>query len=338
MSYQFVPLPPTVERRRRPEVDHDRLHPGTLSGVLTLTYRTEQPVHIGHGGYRPEGDLVIRTTVLGGASPQVPVVPGSSFKGALRARYEAITQSCALFHPAGQPGRTVNVLSQSRPDIRSARLGRSLDRLPLFQACGADNQCAACALFGSLAGGSARRGRIGFADLLPPAGTTPTLAHLPALYSPRLHHIATPKGVDVVRDRTGDLFEVTELAGRKFALGGQPIAAPPWETVEAIPPGTPLTGTLSVRNLAPAELSALTTALGFINATTADSYFKVGAGRGHGFGRLAPIGLTFTALKDHRRLPTPPDFPAWRRALEGSKDHWPQGEATLRDLHRRRDC
>lgn len=337
MSYQFVLLSPTVERRRRPEVDHHQLHAGTLTGVLSLTYRTEQPVHIGHGGYRPDGDGVIRTTVLGG-SPPVPVVPGSSFKGALRARYEAITQSCALFHPAGKPGQTVKVHSRSRPEVKKARLDGRLDKLPHFRACGADDQCPACALFGSLSGGSARRGRLAFSDFQPPTGTAPTLAHLPDLYGPRLHHIATPTGFGVVRDRGEEVFEVTALAGRKFALGGQAAAPGQGSRVEAIAPGTDLTGTLTFRNLTPSELSALTTALGFINATTADSYFKVGAGRGHGFGRLAPIGLTFTALKDHRRLPTPPDFLAWRRALEGSKDHWLQGEATLRDLHRRRDC
>ncbi|MCA9718276.1 MAG: hypothetical protein KC468_26625, partial [Myxococcales bacterium] len=61
-------------------------------GRLELVYKLDQPVHIGAGRKVVVNGGLVRATVR---SRSTAVVPGSSWKGAVRARYEAITRSCA---------------------------------------------------------------------------------------------------------------------------------------------------------------------------------------------------------------------------------------------------
>ncbi len=93
--YDFVSLPekPAVGRA----VGHDRYPADRLTGKLTLTYQTEEPLHVGSGVFETAEECGL----AGGATPVrgivrrlgEPVLPGSSFKGVVRARFEAITRS-----------------------------------------------------------------------------------------------------------------------------------------------------------------------------------------------------------------------------------------------------
>jgi CRISPR/Cas system CSM-associated protein Csm3 (group 7 of RAMP superfamily) len=313
-GYRFVPLPPAAHRTHRPHAVHDRRIPGTLTGVLDLTFRTEQAVHVG-SGYKAlhQEDTVVRTaaTVRG-----APGVPGSSLKGALRGRYEAITRSCA-----GEPPRGGSVRSQSHPDVKRATFTDDVRQADVFRRCRAEGLCAACALFGRMS----VRSRVTVTDFV--AEGAFAVASMREQFGPNAHHLGDFRIVD--GNRGNKEFEVFRLEGRKFAVGEGPAAPKArWQPVEVIPAGTALRGSLRLVNVAPAELGGLLAALG----RSPPSLLKLGAGKGQGFGRVALHGIEYR-LQDHGRAPVGAEEAAWREAFERSADRWPAGEDALVRIH-----
>lgn len=307
-GYDFVPLAPDVRRVQRKEARWDRRVAGTLAGYIEVTLTTEQQLHIGSGSKeaRPP-HVVLRAARICGR----PGIPGSSLKGVLRARYEAITRSCT-----SPPARTAEVRS-STTQIRRARLMPSALQAPVLQGdCEVTCLCPACALFGRMS----LRSRITVTDLACTSETAFEPAVLPDRFGPNLHHVGT-----VRIDPSGEVFEVHRLHGRKFHLGRGP-AAQTRQHVEAIPQGTQLTGHIRVFNATPAELGGLLVALGHEPA----SALKLGGGKAHGFGRVR-CSAHFALSPSGEALLDPAQ---WRQAFIDSPDRWAEGENRLVDLHR----
>src|SRR5689334_22559536 len=93
--YDFVSLPNGPKTVIAP--GHHKYPSHLYSGTLVLCYRTVTPLHVGSGVFES-------STECGLAGPEQPVrgmarrdgrpiLPGSGWKGAVRARYEAITGS-----------------------------------------------------------------------------------------------------------------------------------------------------------------------------------------------------------------------------------------------------
>lgn len=320
-GYEFVPLPDRVHRARRPEAAHDRRVPGTLSAVLSLTFITEQPVHVGAGSKRlVDGEVVRQGVLIRGR----PGVPGASMKGVLRARYEAITRSCVPFKP---PKDLVRVRSSS--GIQAARLNERLLDGDFFRAkaeAADGNLCPTCALFGRMS----LRSRVTLTDFAITSQAAFEVAEVPEQFSPNLHHVGrgTLRPSSEGERGRGDLYEVHELHGRKFAVGRGPVAEKArWQKIEVIPAGHAVQGELRVHNALPRELGGLLVALGWRR----DSALKIGGGKAQGFGRIHISQLT-ARLRDHNGRPADLDE-AWITAFERSEDCHPEGMTRLLQIH-----
>jgi hypothetical protein len=314
-GYGFVPLPPEVRRIERKEARWDRCVRDTFAGCIDLELTAEQPVHSGSGSKHAQQ----RTVILRGARIRGgPGIPGSSLKGVLRARYEAITRSCA--GPAPKARRDGTHKIRSSTGIERARLNASA---AVFETntehCTPERACPACALFGRMS----LRSRIAVTDLACAGGVQFEIALIPERFGPNLHHVGPAR-----RDPSGTMFEVHGLYGRKFGLGRGPATANR-QRIEAIPAGAILTGQIRLFNVTSAELGGLLAALG----CDPPSALKLGGGKAHGFGRMhckARCKLT--------RCGAPPLDPSeWRQQFIASSDRWPEGEDHLVALHRG-DC
>lgn len=316
-GYVFIPIPEAPRRSRaRPEqMCLDRRLPGCWFGSIDVEAEALQPIHVGSGFKSLVAeDRAGRGTVR---SAGRLAIPGSSWKGATRTRFEAITGSCALWVP-----RDGSVLSRSRPDVRHAHLTGDAKAHPVFSPCTPDQVCPACALFGFQARQDAQQGRVAFSDLLAPEGVTAELRTAPAQWAPRLHHIGEAQVVGA----GGRLsFAVSTLYGRK-------LARPPGlndprnkeQTVEAIPAGTRLMGRLRLFNVTAVELGALLTALGL----APEGDILAGGIKAFGFGRLR-LRVTAAALKDDLLRPRLLEQVGLRRAFEGSEERFEPGERAL---------
>ncbi|HEX7843723.1 MAG TPA: RAMP superfamily CRISPR-associated protein [Kofleriaceae bacterium] len=307
-GYGFVGLPPDVRCIAREEARWDRRVRGTLAGRIDIELTAEQPIHVGSGSKEAQQ----RSVVSRGARVRgAPGIPGSSLKGVLRARYEAITRSCA---PLAPRAGTYDIRSST--GIEGARLLPSALRVAALEAnCTRERPCPACALFGRMS----LRSRITLTDLACVGGAKLEIALMPERFGPNLHHVGPPR-----KDPTGHVFEVRSLHGRKFGLGRGP-AADNRQRVEVIPAGAVLAGQIRVFNATPAELGGLLAALGCDPA----SALKLGGGKAHGFGR-AHCRVHCHLAGDSA---APLDPAEWRQRFVDSPDRWPDGERQLVALH-----
>jgi hypothetical protein len=81
-------------------------------------------------------------------------------------------------------------------------------------------------------------------------------------------------------------------------------------------------------NVEAAELGGLLWALG----VDPKSDLKVGAGKAHGFGRVA-VNLEESSLFDDRRKSKALDGDGWREAFTTSADYWDGGAARLVEIY-----
>jgi hypothetical protein len=310
-GYGFVPLPPDVRRVARDAATWDRRVRGTLTGRIDLELLAQQPVHVGSGSKQARQHIVVlrHARILGG-----PGIPGSSLRGALRARYEAITRSCAPLAPKAGP----RDIRSSTGIKRAYLLSAALTSAALTTNCTKTCACPACALFGRMS----LRSRITVTDFACPSGTRPEIARMPERFDPNLHHVGPAS-----RNPTGDAFEVRGLHGRKFG-GGRGPASDNQQHIEVIPAGAVLTGQLRLFNVTPAELGGVLAALG----CDPPSAIKLGGGKAHGFGRVQCRARCHVVAYD-----APLDPAAWREHFVTSPDHWAGGEKHLVAFHRG-DC
>lgn len=310
-GYEFVPLPDRVRRAPRPDARHDKRVDGAITASLTLRLVTEQPLHVGAGFKTVRDGQIARAAVT---STGTPCVPGSTLKGVLRGRFEAITRSCALFRAKDRP---VKVRSSSFPDAR-ARFTRDVTDRDVFQPCSDRNgSCAACALFGRMS----LRGRIAVSDFTPIEPITLGVAEIAEMFSPNLHHVGTftPQS-----ERGETMLVVSDLHGRKFARGRGPETQAR-ERIEVIPSGSALRGELRLTNVTTGELGGLLAALGVRPV----SRLKVGAGKGHGFGLVRVDHFEARA----RFGATVPSVEACEQAFRASSDAWVEGLEALVTIH-----
>lgn len=328
-GYDFVPLPSAVRRVGRDHVRHDRRVDDALFGRIELTYRCDQPVHVGSGFKTLADGRVVRAMVRSG---DALVVPGSSMKGALRARFEAITKSCV---PQGLPGwrgtqTKKRGLSRTHHGVTRAVLEPPASNHDVFRtACSDRAMCLACALFGFQQGRKGYRGRITVTDFAPVQGAAAAaLTEMPSQWEPRLHHCAEPRDVR----RHNDTFHITGLRGRKFHRGRSADPEGARQLVELLPAGTLIRGEIRLFNVLPEELGGILAAAGF----EPGSLVKVGAGKGLGFGRLVPHAIEWKLRDAHRRDVTPAP-PRYREAFVACADRHPEGEEALVAMHVRGD-
>ena len=275
-GYAFLPVADKVDRRERPQASHGRYREDSFSGTLGIAWLAEQPIHIGSGFKALVGDKqeIVRQTVRLG---DVPCIPGSTLKGVLRARYEAITYSCVV---APKLEKT-KVRSSSFPGAKARILPVAIGPAPFSS--GKSCMCPTCSLFGRLD----LRSRLIVTDALPDSLATER-REIPAQFGPNLHHIG-----DFNLNPRENVLDVHHLHGRKFAVGRDnrppPGAysktnAPFMQTLEVIPEGSHLRSEVRFLNLDLAELGGLCAALGIAPR----SRLKVGGGKSHGLGRLYP--------------------------------------------------
>lgn len=154
-AYHFLPesTPRSVARPQAPP-PHDALRADRLTGVLQLALTTVDAVHIGSGATAmretQQGLEIAQAMVLMQVGEdRLPVLPGSSLKGAVRSLVEAVTSSCKLE-------------GECRP------------------------LCLACGLFGYAYKRDHFAARVGFSDALPRGEVDEGLSRLPSPFSPRI--------------------------------------------------------------------------------------------------------------------------------------------------------
>jgi CRISPR/Cas system CSM-associated protein Csm3 (group 7 of RAMP superfamily) len=222
--YDFLALPEGRIERRAP-IGHDAIRANLLTGRIELELEALSPVHVASGlmmltdeARRP---LVRELVRVAG----VPVVPGSSLKGCVRAAVEAISRSC----------------------IRATR-ARELPRE--LEGCrNKENLCVACRIFGA----QDFQGLVRFSDmtLVGDPGQSVMVAEVPQFFQPRTRELTylqnTPRGRFV--------------RGRKFYMHGarQASGDGPIEVCEV---GSHFGGRIDFSNLDRAQLGLLLTALG----------------------------------------------------------------------------
>ncbi len=148
MTAFFVHNPSGPETKHS-VVGHGVFLPDCLSGVLDLAFDTVSPVHPGAGAFALKGRDVLRAAARRAG---VPILPGTSIKGAVRTVFELITASCVLSD------------RKARCDLKKTGL------------------CAACGLFGALG----YAGRLGFSDGVPcdPPGVSVSTERVGVPYPP----------------------------------------------------------------------------------------------------------------------------------------------------------
>lgn len=224
--YDFVELPLDQQPERKRPIGHDLLHADRLTGRIALEIEALSPVHIASGLMMLTGQarrpLVRELVRVGG----VPVLPGASLKGCVRAVAEAISRSCVHATRARELPR----------DLEGCR--------------NKENLCVACRIFGA----QDFQGLVRFGDmtLQGEPGPQVEIAEVPQFYQPRTRELTylrkTDRGAMVVR-------------GRKFYMHGARQAAGDGP-IEVCKVGSRFAGAIDFANLDRAQLGLLLIALG----------------------------------------------------------------------------
>ncbi len=315
--YDFVSLPERPASGQA--VSHERYAADRWSGTVELVYRTLSPLHVGSGVFETAEDCGLQ----GGSKPVRgvvrqggrPVLPGSSWKGAVRARFEAITRSRLALRPKGgsepafkvpealkRPGDPSRNYSVDLKDPCLNRLGPArIKKGDLSQLSPAD------ALFGAMG----YRGRIrpGEGVIDGPSALRPLI--VAPLDSPVTHRIAKPGKIENVG---GNRLAIHEVEGRKFYYDGDVVherrtemrgnVRVSSEDIDHVPEGATITVEVHLDSVSGDELGALLIAAG--HGT------EVGVVR---FGGYKSVGLGKVVLeKATSRLHRGADLSRWRRA------------------------
>jgi len=286
--YDFVSLPKTPKTVKAP--GHDSYPSQLYSGVLTLVYRTLTPLHVGSGSF--ESSL---TCGLTGSDQPVrglvrragrPILPGSSWKGAVRARYEAITRSRLALagehhklgvekvpHPLQDPASRERKYQVKIQDTRvralKARTVKHQDR-PEDNRRQLQSLSPAESLFGAMG----YRGRVHPGDGLieaPSPGAPGAPLKIAPMESPSAHRLAKP-GQAITGPRV--TIEIREVEGRKFYYDGDVVTARtatsrgeahPFthELVDFVPAGSLITVEVHLEAVDLPELGALLVSAGY---------------------------------------------------------------------------
>lgn len=321
--YNFVPFasreqvaPPLGDAR---PAGHDRYIPGGLSGRLTVEAVVATPLLLpGHsdGQHHPTFDARVRPTATGDGKPE-PYISPTGIRGALRARYEALTNSRLGIVSEGLSRAPKRPRGQLPPvELLPVSLRQASDYEALSPAERVFGWVHADADRADWGGRVALRSslRVGQVAVTPPTdgkGSLESAADRPLaiLSSPKpscgRFYVADSQGSPA---GSGEKTEVgyregNRLRGRKV-YPHQPMAddlswfdagkaeRPPWSgdrnrlgrTMRHwVRPGTRLAFSIDVRNLDPVELGALLVSL---QPTEMGSHLRLGYGKPLGFGSV----------------------------------------------------
>jgi CRISPR/Cas system CSM-associated protein Csm3 (group 7 of RAMP superfamily) len=272
--YDFVSLP---DRPARGEaVPHDRFPADRFTGVLSLEYRLESPLHVGSGVFERAdecglggGDTPVRGIMR---RQRAPVLPGSGWKGAVRSRFEAITGSRLglVDTESRQKGFKVPEVLKSGPHdhkviIRDRRVQELQPLREVKSAKDLDKLSPAEALFGCLG----YRGRIHPTDGRISASRPTQPLRIAPMESPVMHRLGKPGEVH----KTAQGIEIRKVEGRKFYYDGPIVSSRTMETrsgpretyelIDYVPEGANIAIDVSVEAVSAAELGALLVSAGF---------------------------------------------------------------------------
>ncbi len=264
--YDFVSLPDLPKKVTAP--GHDVYPQHLYSGTLVLCYRTETPLHVGSGAFESSlecglsgPDQPVRGIVR---REGLPVFPGSSWKGAVRARYEAVTRSrLALakdFYKLKSDKTPQALKSQDRPNEYEVRIGdprlKSLRAVMVKEKAHLRTLSPAESLFGAMG----YRGRVHPADGIitgPPAGRPLQVA---PMESPSPHRLAQPGAAS----SQGRIIAIQAVEGRKFYYDGDLVTDRKrdngplvFEFVDSVPKGSEVRLEVHLEAVSLAELGAL---------------------------------------------------------------------------------
>ncbi len=320
-GYEFVKLPGAVRRANRTWARFDQKAPRAIDVLLKVDWTTEQPIHIGSGtlGLRQDHPVRLAVRVVG-----KPGIPGSSLRGVLRARYEAMTLSCAI-HGAPRDARLDGRIPSRHFQGYQVQFSQDITQHPVFERCEGRNQiCPACALFGVASRrGESLRSRVSVRDVVPISNCEFKVKGMPLRFEPRPHHLG-----EFRQDLEAHRLEVTELHGRKFYTGGGPAAPGGAESVEAIPEGEAISGFIVGRNVVPEELGGILASLGYDPPT----FIMIGSGKAHGFGRMRLTALEARVRGQHGPVDAT-TLAGWRSAFVRSEDYFQDGESSIVRIH-----
>ena len=144
-GYCYIPLPRREEIVKETVISHARFDNQRYSGKIVCLLTVQAPIHIGSGvfelgtdaGYRDYQGVVKGLIKENG----IPIIPGSSLKGAIRSVAEAISYSCFL---------------ERRSGFNPCQVEKGTDRV-----------CVACRIFGAMG----YMGRISFTEAVPVSQT-----------------------------------------------------------------------------------------------------------------------------------------------------------------------
>lgn len=223
--YEFVELPLDQQPERKRPIGHDLVHADRLTGRIALEIEALSPVHVASGLMMLSGQTrrpLVRELVRVG---DVPVLPGASLKGCVRAVAEAISRSC----------------------IRATR-ARELPRE--LEGCrNKDELCVACRIFGA----QDFQGLVRFGDMTLQGDPRQLveIAEVPQFFQPRTRELTYLK--QTARGRL--------VRGRKFYMHGARQAAGDGP-IEVCKAGSRFAGVIHFINLDRAQLGLLLIALG----------------------------------------------------------------------------
>jgi len=248
--YELIPFPTQPPKLERP-AGHAKFHADKLHGTLFLTLTVQTAVHISTGHLALGSDVGVKGIPVLKTMTTTPngrlKIQGSSLKGAIRAMYEAITNSTLAV-----------MMSQYRNRIPPERHPcRNKEQL-----------CPASRVFGALNW----QGLVEFRDAIATSAGSGG-GSLPPLYRPR-------------PDQRRAYFENGKAVGRKFyythrrALQGHQKGTPTQQAAQ----NTVFKTQIHFKNLTPAELGTLFTVLGQDPAHPL--LLKVGGGKPVGLGSL----------------------------------------------------
>ncbi len=299
--YDFVSLPGTLAQGD--VVTHERYRQERYSGPMTLVYTTETPLHVGSGvlettadrGY-DQGNSPLRGIIRRRGRP---ILPGSSWKGAVRARYETITRSrlaLADFNSkepdfkvptilrAGNAKRYDVKITDSEVTGRLCPMKKVSSPRDLIKASPAESLFGCLGYRGRLHPGD---GAIGLSKPTRPQKIAP-------MESPLMHRLAKPEKTTT----RGSIIELQEVEGRKFYYNGPIVEARTRQTqgrikkvselIDIVPKGSTITLKVHLENLSKPEIGALLIAAGYSGRTKEGEPLRIGILR---FGGFKPAGL-----------------------------------------------
>ena len=269
--YDFVSLP--AQAAHGIAVGHDRYPADLLTGGMTFVYEILTPLHVGSGVFETAGQcgLAGDDQPVRGITRRLgqPVLPGSSWKGAVRARFEAITRSRLGVATRAPKVDSVKLPEALWPDkTRRAKVNIELrdPRLNLLRPVDVYTPLTDFSPADALFGAMGYRGRIHPSEGVIEGPRMERPLSVPPLESPAAHRLAKPGAARQVRDS----IEISEVEGRKFYYDGPLLqgrsrpgdAGTVWEAIDAVPATARITIYVHLESVTEAEIGALLVSAG----------------------------------------------------------------------------